>query len=222
MRMRSIWPMVVVLAVVFWSASLSVQAEAGRPHPPERYLSPLKVAELMVAGKERIFLLDVRFAWEYADYHIPGAENISVQELAKPENLSRMPKRRKIVLYCRTGARADRALSILLSKGFEAYSIKGGIAAWWRDVMEPPSITLAPYGKQAALFRERQGLRNYFLNVPGAGAAFPTPPGPPIQRKAPEAPKATAVPPKEKPEGGVPPPSRAPAAAPDPFQNPCG
>ena len=65
--------------------------------------------------------------------------------------------------------------------GFDAVSIKGGIASWWRDVIQPPSITMAPFGKQGADFRKRQGLRNYFLKMPGAGSAFTTPAGPPIR-----------------------------------------
>jgi rhodanese-related sulfurtransferase len=209
-----------MLAGFFWLAASSVWAAPGQAHPPDKYVTPIETADILVKGKERPFLLDVRNDWEYGDYHIPGAANIPVQVLGKPENLAKLPKGRKILLYCRTGVRADRALSILSAKGFNAVSIKGGVAAWWREVIQPPSITMVPFGKHGADFRKRQGLRNYFMKIPGAGAAFATPAGPPIKKavKAILSPKVpTSV---VKPKTALPQPCAV--GGPPNLGNPCG
>ncbi len=207
-------------AVVFIFLSTPAWGAPAQTHPPEKYVSPIQAADILVQGKERPFLLDVRNDWEYEDYHIPGAANIPVQILGKPENLARLPKSRKIVLYCRTGVRADRALSILSAKGFDAVSIKGGIASWWRDVIQPPSITMAPFGKQGADFRKRQGLRNYFLKMPGAGSAFATPAGPPIKKAVKSAPPPKTPSRIAKPKAASPQPCAV--GGPPNLGNPCG
>lgn len=144
----------------------TVWAQPFQQHPPEKYVTPLEAAEAIAGGKKNLFLLDVRNGWEYSDYHIPGAANISVQVLASPENLAKIPKGKKIVVYCRTGVRADRALSILKAKSIDAVNIRGGVVAWWRDVLSPPSNTMAPYGRMKPAYRKRQKLRKYFLSTP--------------------------------------------------------
>lgn len=160
--------LITILTAAALLASLAGATALAQPfqqHPPQKYVTPLQAAEA-IAGGENIFLLDVRNGWEYSDYHIPGAANIPVQVLANPENLARIPKGKKIVVYCRTGVRADRALSILKANGIDAVNIRGGVVAWWRDVLSPPSNTMAPYGRMKPAYRKRQKLRKYFLSAP--------------------------------------------------------
>ncbi len=147
-------------------AGVPAWAQPFQQHPPEKYVTPLQVAKAIAFEKKNIFLLDVRNGWEYSDYHISGAVNIPVQVLASLENLAKIPKGKKIVVYCRTGVRADRALSILKAKGIDAVNIRGGIVAWWRDVLSPPSNTMAPYGRMKLAYRKRQKLRKFFLPGP--------------------------------------------------------
>ena len=147
-------------------AGATVRAQPFQQHPPEKYVTPLQAAEAIAGDNKNIFLLDVRSGWEYSDYHIHGAANIPVQVLASPENLAKIPKGKKIVVYCRTGVRADRALSILKVKGIDAVNIRGGVVAWWRDVLSPPSNTMVPYGRMKPAYRKRQKLRKYFLSGP--------------------------------------------------------
>ncbi len=153
----------IVTAILVALAGTSLRAQPNRQHLPERYITPIQAAEAITRGRKDIYLLDVRSGWEYSNYHIPGAANIPVQVLANPENLTKIPKGKKVVVYCRTGVRADRALSILKAKGIDAVNMKGGVVAWWRDPLSPPSNTMAPFGRMKLAFKKRRKLRKYIL-----------------------------------------------------------
>jgi rhodanese-related sulfurtransferase len=73
---------------------------------------------------ERVFLLDVRTPQEFASGHIPGAENIPVDELRS--RLEELPRSRKIAAYCQVGQRGYLATRILLQTGYSAVNIGGG------------------------------------------------------------------------------------------------
>ena len=74
------------------------------------------------------FLLDVRSADEFSAGHIPGATNISVDELR--ERLVELPQGRKIATYCKVGQRGYLAMRILLQNGFDAANLSGGFTTW--------------------------------------------------------------------------------------------
>ncbi len=92
---------------------------------------PLTRAALAAAlGRGKLLVLDVRPALEYASGHLPGAISIPVDKLAR--RLATLPRDRRIVVYCR-GAYcqfADRAVSVLLRKGFDAIRLEGGWPEW--------------------------------------------------------------------------------------------
>jgi rhodanese-related sulfurtransferase len=75
-------------------------------------------------------IVDVRPEIEYESGHLPGAVSIPVEHLAK--RLRTLPRDRRIVVYCR-GAYcqfADRAVSVLRRKGFDAVRLEGGWPEW--------------------------------------------------------------------------------------------
>ena len=73
---------------------------------------------------DRPFLLDVRTAQEFASGHIPGAVNISVDDLRS--RLEELPRDRKLAAYCQVGQRGYLATRILLQGGFSAANVGGG------------------------------------------------------------------------------------------------
>lgn len=89
---------------------------------------------LAAASRGEVFLLDVRSATEYAGGHIPGATNISVDELRG--RLGELPKDREIVAYCQVGQRGYIATRILLQNGFKVRNIGGGYRTYllWQGV----------------------------------------------------------------------------------------
>lgn len=79
--------------------------------------------------EEGTFLLDVRTPAEWTEVHIPGAYLIPLDEL--PVRISELPEDQDILIYCRSGNRSAKALSILQNAGFsQVYSMTGGINEW--------------------------------------------------------------------------------------------
>lgn len=64
--------------------------------------------------------IDVREPYEYADGHLDSAINIPL-DLIEPNNqtLLDIDKSAQIVVYCRSGARAENAKSLLNSLGYQ-------------------------------------------------------------------------------------------------------
>lgn len=82
-----------------------------------------------------VFILDVRTQEEYDAGHIKGSTRIPVQEL--DEALNKIPRDKKILVYCRTARRSAQASEILVNNGFkEIYNMKGGIVEWTKEGYE--------------------------------------------------------------------------------------
>jgi rhodanese-related sulfurtransferase len=73
-------------------------------------------------------LLDVRTPEEFAEEHIAGAVNISLQTL--PQRLSEIPGDKPVIVYCRSGNRSAEAVNLLRQAGYTAVTDMGGIIAW--------------------------------------------------------------------------------------------
>ena len=73
-------------------------------------------------------LLDVRNADEWEAGHAPNAQWIPLPDLEGAR--FQLPMNRHIVCVCRSGARSARATESLLSWGFDAANMAGGMKAW--------------------------------------------------------------------------------------------
>jgi rhodanese-related sulfurtransferase len=92
-------------------------------------IGPEKVLQL-IQNKQAPLILDVRSAQEFAQGHIPGAINIAYQLLPDSPQLNAY-KDQDIVIYCRSGRRAQIASQILQKKGFERLiDLRGSMIAW--------------------------------------------------------------------------------------------
>lgn len=78
-----------------------------------------------IDAKEDIFILSVRKAEDYAKGHIKGAINIPFGKTML-NDLSKLPKNKKIVVYCYTGQTAGQAVASLRLLGYDAVSLNGG------------------------------------------------------------------------------------------------
>lgn len=76
------------------------------------------------------FVLSVRSASQYAKGHIASAINIPWREVAKQENLAKLPKDGQIVVYCFTGHTASQVTALLNILGYDAINLKFGMTAW--------------------------------------------------------------------------------------------
>jgi len=76
------------------------------------------------------FILSIRNEPDYASGHIPGAVNIPFRSVFTEENISKLPMDKDIVVYCYTGHTASQITGLLNTLGFDALSLKWGIASW--------------------------------------------------------------------------------------------
>jgi rhodanese-related sulfurtransferase len=74
-------------------------------------------------------LLDVRENSEWNAGHAPGAVHIPAGQVAAQAS-RRLPKGRRVVVVCKSGARASAAARTLQSSGIDAINLKGGMRAW--------------------------------------------------------------------------------------------
>ncbi len=79
------------------------------------------------------FIVSVRSAEAYALGHIPGAINIPWNQIAKPENLAKLPTDQPIVVYCYTGHTGQVATTVLKLLGYDATNLKFGMMGWTKN-----------------------------------------------------------------------------------------
>ena len=72
-------------------------------------------------------LIDVRSAEEFASGHLQGAVNIPHDRIMEEIGAVAPDKSARIILYCRSGRRADTALNALKAAGYENVSNYGGL-----------------------------------------------------------------------------------------------
>jgi len=90
-------------------------------------ISPKQAYDLL-KNDTNITLLDVRTSDEFSKEHIEGSILIPVQELS--ENLVKLDKEKKVIVYCHSGMRSIAASRTLTKNGFVPLNVTGGISAW--------------------------------------------------------------------------------------------
>src|SRR5256885_2204133 len=87
-----------------------------------RVVSASEVWEGIRSGKSRYRVVDVRQPEEYEKGHVPGAINIPLDVLFRPESLEMLPVAGDpIVLVCHSGHMESMALGGLAALGYERY-----------------------------------------------------------------------------------------------------
>ncbi|RMA97844.1 rhodanese-like domain-containing protein [Hydrogenothermus marinus] len=91
-----------------------------------------KEAYQMIKKEKDIYILDVRTPAEVkTDGKIPKSHLIPLYEL--PKKVDKIPKNKKILVYCRSGNRSISASRLLSSLGYKVYNINGGIIEWKKE-----------------------------------------------------------------------------------------
>lgn len=89
-----------------------------------------KQAQTLLANDKDVFLLDVRTPEEFAEEHIEGATLISLDTLNTSIDKLQEVKKKKIIVYCKSGMRSVAASRILANNGFVPLNLEGGINEW--------------------------------------------------------------------------------------------
>jgi rhodanese-related sulfurtransferase/biotin operon repressor len=94
-------------------------------------MEPVPAAELLERAKKGLVtVLDVRPAEEYAAGHLPGAINVPIGKLES--YLSKLPKRKEVVAYCRGPycLMSFDAVETLRKRGWKARRLQDGFPEW--------------------------------------------------------------------------------------------
>ena len=91
-------------------------------------ISPVELQQILPAQPSSS-IIDVRTPVEFAEVHVPQAQNIPLDEL-KPSSLQ-LRKDQPVYLLCRSGQRATKAAEKFLREGFsQSIIVEGGTLAW--------------------------------------------------------------------------------------------
>tara|TARA_R110002124_G_scaffold87407_1_gene225147 strand:- start:188466 stop:188834 length:369 start_codon:yes stop_codon:yes gene_type:complete len=93
-------------------------------------LNPLQFEQAI--DDKNVQLIDIRTPLEYAEEHIEGSVNIDFlsQESFKTA-VQKLDKTKALYIYCRSGARSEKAAKQLQGLGFELiYDLRGGFLNW--------------------------------------------------------------------------------------------
>jgi rhodanese-related sulfurtransferase len=116
-----------LVPLLLLAAALGFPAQADEAATIE----PQALVERLAWGDQALVVLDVRTAAEYAEGHVPGAQNIPHTELAARIAELETARARDVVVYCRSGTRAAQALTVLQGAGFKRlFHLQGDYTRW--------------------------------------------------------------------------------------------
>lgn len=109
---------------------ISLVQKLNKPMVKEITVSELK---LMLDNKEDFQLIDVR---EPHETEIATLNGDLIPLGTVPDNTEKVAKDKKVVVYCRSGARSGQAVQFLQQKlgKDDIYNLRGGILAWADEI----------------------------------------------------------------------------------------
>jgi rhodanese-related sulfurtransferase len=129
------------------------------------HVSPETLADWIIQGKADYRLIDLRSDTAFAQYHIPGAENVPLTALSGYGFL----RNEKIVLYSDGGIHSAQAWFLLKARDYRGvYLLRGGLEEWKEQILFP-TIPENPTPEQAAAFEKRKQVSTFFGGTPLAG-----------------------------------------------------
>ena len=147
-------------------AAIDVAALAETVEREGDHVTAIELAEWIKDRRRGLRVLDVRSAPEYAEYHIPTAANMPLRALPT----AGLSTTDTIVLYSAEGAHAAQGWVFLQALGHRrVYFLRGGLADWLQDVMNP-SLPEHATPAETAAFERAAPLARYFGGVPRKGA----------------------------------------------------
>jgi rhodanese-related sulfurtransferase len=93
-------------------------------------------AKEIMDTEEGYIILDVRTQEEYAEGHIPGAIQISHDEIKERAGGMLPDKNQLILVYCRSGRRSKIAAEELVKLGYTNVKEFGGIIDWEYEIVK--------------------------------------------------------------------------------------
>jgi rhodanese-related sulfurtransferase len=152
-------------------ARVDVAALARTVEAEQDHVTAVELAAWIRDRKPGLRVVDVRGAEDFAAFHLPTAENLSLTAL------TRAPIRpdETVVLYSEGGTHAAQGWFFLRARGIEhVYFLRGGLYEWMTEVVNPTLPTDASPAQRAEFARTAE-LSRYFGGMPRiGGSAAPT------------------------------------------------
>lgn len=106
--------------------------EKTSPKTEYKIISAQEAYEMMTSAKEteEIIILDVRNTEEYAESRIDGSINVPLMSIEEKIEKTIPNKEATILVYCKSGVRAELASQKLIQLGYSKVYDFGGIDNW--------------------------------------------------------------------------------------------
>lgn len=117
------------------------KAEEAKRQMELQEMTVQELKALIDSGADDFVLLDVRNPNEYEIAQIPGSVLVPLPDIESGQGIDKVKELvngHKLIAHCKMGGRSAKALGILKDAGIEGTNVKGGIAAWSREV--DPSV----------------------------------------------------------------------------------
>ncbi|MBI3153022.1 MAG: rhodanese-like domain-containing protein [Chloroflexi bacterium] len=122
-------PAVQVAMLLFVAFIIYLIASSGGGGATTALARDVSVDEAYEMYQSGAFVVDVRTQEEWDEYHAPNTTLIPLDQLQA--RLSEVPKDQEILVVCRSGNRSQQGRDILLSAGYNATSMTGGLKEWY-------------------------------------------------------------------------------------------
>jgi rhodanese-related sulfurtransferase len=129
-------PWVAVAGVLLIVAFFALKPAAGG-------VTVVDVKGVQKAAADGVRLVDVRSVGEFEGGHVPGAQNVPLDQLQSVA--SQWDKNAPVLVYCQTGARSAEAVTMLTGLGFtKILHFDKGIVAWTGSLEQGGGSSAAP------------------------------------------------------------------------------
>jgi len=140
--------------------ALVVGTEADHVEAPE-------LAAWIIENRADYRLIDLRSEAEFAQYHIPTAQNVPLNVLTD----SGLLRQEKLVLYSEGGIHSAQAWMLLRAQGYKSvYMLKGGLDEW-KDQVVFPAVADNPTPTERARDERLKSISAFFGGQPRSATA---------------------------------------------------
>jgi rhodanese-related sulfurtransferase len=128
----------------------------------------VELADWIIRGDSDYRRIDLRGKEEFAAYHIPGAEPVTVSELSEHD----LARNERIILYAADPLRAAQAWFLLRARGYAGAAVlAGGLDAWRDNVLFPRLTDPETAEERRAAERAQQVAVHFGGQARGSAAA---------------------------------------------------
>jgi molybdopterin/thiamine biosynthesis adenylyltransferase/rhodanese-related sulfurtransferase len=113
------------------------KAEEAKQQMDIQEMTVQELKQVLDSGANDFILLDVRNPHEYEIAKISGSVLVPLSDIENGSGLIKVKELlngHRLIVHCKLGGRSAKALSILKDAGIEGTNVKGGIAAWSKEI----------------------------------------------------------------------------------------